>query len=93
MKAPANQGEEADPDREPAGDLGRRAFLGRRDQQPRHRGDGHHTGGETEQRGRQRRGAGPQQEHGNRAKPGRERGAAGGQEQDHHFRHELKLSA
>lgn len=33
------------------------------------------------------------QKHGNRAKPGRERGAAGGQEQNHHFRHELKLSA
>jgi hypothetical protein len=71
MKAPANQGEETDPDRESDDHLGGRTFLGRRNKQARNCGDTHHAGGEAEQRRRQRCGTAPKQKDGNSAEDGR----------------------
>ena len=92
-EAPARERQEADSGQQARDDLRSRAFLERRSQQPDHGGDPHHPAANAEQERGQSPGARPEYEDGDRPQSGGERRPAGSQQQNHDFRHGVKLTS
>ena len=85
MGEPEPRGEqEGEPEREPERDLGRRAVVECRQQQPGHRGNGHHPAGHPEQDRTKRLGPVAEERDRHHAEAGGERGRRRGQDQLEH---------